>query len=250
MEPHLTPKKFCNGKKLPIPVINAIVCYCPMPKFFDEYKIIKLDKQIRYFIHVHNKHVIICQYNGTKFLVISEVYGGPVGSTVLEELNFYGIENIVGLGFVGSFSDDLKIGSIIVANDALSESGTTFIYNKNEIIDRKFSLFLKNIYSTRIWTSNVLYREYISDIEGAKSKNCSVVNLETSHFYAVCNFLNIKSEYYAIVTNNINNNQDKLSDILDQKDLMLENIQNTLIQKILDSSFAFKNIKTINVTKY
>jgi hypothetical protein len=46
-------------------------------------------------------------------------------------------------------------------------------------------LNLNNIIGTCIWTTNTLYREYTKNISEAKEKGYSVVNMDTSHLYAV-----------------------------------------------------------------
>mgnify|MGYP006057099035 CR=1 FL=1 len=112
---HTTPRKLLGDQKLPITCNLAFVCYCPMPTIFEQY-IIDVDTTVdRYFIHTHNNHVKFCRYHDTTFVVVAEVYGGPVSVTTVEELNFYGIKTIIGLGFVGSLTFDLPTGSLIVA---------------------------------------------------------------------------------------------------------------------------------------
>ena len=207
-EPYITPRKLLGDKSLPEAVAScklAFVCYCPMPFIFDRYKLnIRLDD--RYFIHSHNSHVMFCDYLGSKFIVIAEVYGGPMSVTTVEELKHYGIKTIIGIGFVGSLTSRLPTGRIIVAEKALVEPGTTPHYCKNtDIVGPTLQLKMGGFSQEYVWTTNALYREYKEDVETALKFGCSVVNMDTSHLYAACKMLDIACEYYAVVSDVIGN---------------------------------------------
>lgn len=198
--PYITPRKLLGDKKLPLECNIGFICYCPMPVIFEKYKLM-MDLDRRLFIHTHNSHVMFCNYKDINFIVVAEVYGGPVSVTTVEELKHYGIETIIGIGFVGSFVERLPIGTMIVANKSLAEPGTTPHYNKDgcKYINSTLKLGL-NIDKECVWTTNALYQEYDEDIKYAVENGCSVVNMDTSHLYAACNMLDIECEYYAIVS--------------------------------------------------
>lgn len=200
-EPYITPRKLLREKVLPIECKLAFICYCPMPVFFEQYKqdVTLMD---RYFIHTHNSHIMFCNYLGINFIVIAEVYGGPVSVTTVEELKYYGIDTIIGVGFVGSLTTELSTGTMIVGRQSLIELGTTPHYNEidNLYVKPTLQLEIDGISNEYIWTTNALYREYHDDIKNAIKLGCSVVNMDTSHLYASCKVLNIKCEYYAIVS--------------------------------------------------
>ncbi len=54
------------------------------------------------------------------FIVISEVYGFEVGSTTVEEVLYYGIRDIIGIGYVGAFNG-AAIGQRFIATAAMSD---------------------------------------------------------------------------------------------------------------------------------
>lgn len=219
--PYITPNKLLGDKCLPLDCKLAFICYCPMPIGFNKFKInIKLND--RYFVHIHNSHIDFCQYNNINFIVIAEVYGGPVSATTVEELKYYGIETIIGIGFVCSLKQSLSPGTLIVADNTLNESDTIPHYLDKQATNGKVSgtnnsnrendLYVKpaiifneertdSIFqSVCVWTTNALYREYKDDVIYALEMGCSVVNIDTSHLYAVCNCLNIRCRYYAVVS--------------------------------------------------
>ncbi|CAH6420420.1 Phosphorylase [uncultured virus] len=209
IQPKITPRKLLGNRGLPINCNFAIVCYCPMPPKFVEYEI-KVPPNDRYFIHTHNSHVMFCEFNNRKFIVVAEVYGGPVSVTTVEELHHYGIKTIIGLGFVGSLHPDHPIGSCIVADSTTLECGASLHYliDNNttsggifpEYLFPSIKLEIEDIPKVRIWTTNALYREYPDEIRSAQQKGCKVVNMDTSSLYAASGRLGVDCEYYAVVS--------------------------------------------------
>lgn len=216
--PYITPKKLLGDQRLPIDCKVAIVCYTPMPLIFKQYEIPKSEYKYptsdRYFIHTHNDHILFCQYKDIFFVVASEVYSGGISATTAEELHFYGIEKIIGLGFVGSFDKNFPIATKIYAEKALIERGTTLDYLEIGHTDLSFmkdgpyvypinKISTNNIIDIKpatIWTHNSLYREYPRDVKRAIENECNVVNMDTAHLFAVCKLLNVSCSYYAVVT--------------------------------------------------
>ncbi|AVG46648.1 purine phosphorylase [Acanthamoeba polyphaga mimivirus] len=247
-KPYITPQKLLGESHLPIDVDLAFICYCPMPIVFEDYKL-NIELNNRLFIHTHNSHVLFGKYDEMTFIVVAEVYGGPVSVTTVEELKHYGINTIIGIGFVGSFNPAIKTGSTIMASKSLIELGTTPHYYANRgyytFPHYELSTILK-MPETCVWTTNALYREHKTDILNAIKSNCHVVNMDTSHLYASCEMLNIKCVYYAVVSDYMSieeseeiTNSEEWSNELTKavngsKSIVIQS-QTQLIQSLLDS---------------
>lgn len=205
---YVTPKKIHQDKSLGYDCDFAIICYCPMQKFFDQYETKKSEKDIRYFLHSHPLMVKHCETNSYKFIVVSEVYGGPVSVTTVEELYFYGVRKIIGIGFVGSMNESYPIGTNLFVDRALIEQGTTPHYlNDPEILfvcgsEKPINILIPN---ATVWTTNAIYRETPKDVERVTRLGCHVVNMDTSHLYASAHSLSIHVTYYATVSDVLNN---------------------------------------------
>jgi len=247
MEPLITPKKLLGEKTLPIKCDVAFICFCPTPKAFSECEI-PIPLKERYFIHSNNSNVLFCEYNKQKFIVISEVYGGPVGVTTVEELHYYGVKKIIALGFVGSLDSKIPCGTMIRAKDSFNEIGTTPHYLNHE---SKFSyptgksIFRDDIESINmkdvtVWTTNALYREYSHQVLQMKELGCQVVNMDTSHFFASTDLLKIESEYFAIVSDVLDEAwENELKEAIeDEKTSKVSSSQDILIQRILFRLFC------------
>lgn len=212
MQPYITPQKLMTDKRLPIKCSIAIICLIPMPKYFEQFEIQDISKEQlkeRLFVSLHPLHVMYCRYNDTPFVVLSEVYGGPVCASLVEELHYYGVKCIIGLGFVGSLDDRFPIGTIVEAISSLAEPGTTPHYDKSQFINTDQSMI--NLFKNHefakvvVWTTNAIYREYKDDVDFAKNLGCQVVNMDTSHLFASCKMLGIMYGYFATVSDSVLN---------------------------------------------
>lgn len=195
--PQLTPAKLFNGKKLPADweeAKAAFICFTPFPAGFEKY-VIQVSTE-RFFLHSPCSEVRLCTYNNSSFIILSEVYGFEVGSTTVEELIYYGIKNIIGIGYVGAFNG-APIGQRFIAKSALSDLPLARHYGveANEAIypSTKFYALIKNLGQSdgtdweeySVWCTNSLYREYPATIQEMKERNCSVVNMDTISPYSV-----------------------------------------------------------------
>lgn len=233
---------------LPIECAFAFVCYCPMPSVFEKYIIQK--SEIRYFVHSHPLFVVFCEYEGYKFVVIAEVYGGPVSSATIEELNGYGLKKIYGIGYVGYLGDviiedqpprQLKIGQNIRAASSLAELGTTPHYegklDDEYIVTNDTYHHIDGIVDVCIWTTNCMYRETQREVDRVKDLGCEVVNMDTSHFIAACEDMHITCNYFATISDIVKFNndgwEDGLSAALSDSKSIVRRSQDELIESIL-----------------
>ncbi len=194
-KPHLTPEKLFGNTTLPpkwAAARIAFICFTPLPAGFQAY--IQETAKERYFLHSPNAEVHLCQFEETTFIVISEVYGFAVGTTTVEELIYYGVDHIIGIGYAGAFNG-AKVGQHFVAKDTMSDlpiaahygvdafqrtTPTTAFYDllKSKIEDiSQWGLYT-------VWNGNSLYREYADAIQQMIAKGCDVVNMDTLSVYA------------------------------------------------------------------
>ncbi|QIN54556.1 nucleoside phosphorylase [Cedratvirus kamchatka] len=220
--PHLTPSDLFTKKALDVDL--ALLCFCPSSPSLEKYKVENIEERL--FLHIHPSHTFYALLNGVRFIVICEVYGGPVAVSVVEELAFYGVKSVIGLGFVGSLLSTLKQGDMVIVERALTEPGTTPFYSLEEYLSPdQFLLdyFLQTSPSpgrVTSWTTNAIYREYTEDIQEALSQGCQVVNMDTSHLYASCGKLGIKCVYLAAISDGLEKDTQDLSFLSQGADLL------------------------------
>ena len=201
----LTAREMNEGKELLYTCDFAVVCFCPLPKTFLSYKYetYTVDNDNRPFTHVKSNNIMYCFSEGFTFLVLSEVYGGPVGATVVEDLHHYGINNVYAFGFAGALNDKFKVGENVHCTSALPSDGVTEHYIELKYGEHIFPLehHIELKYrECAVWTIDHFYRQTQEQVKEAQRLGCDIVNMDTSFFFAACRSLGMICRYFATIS--------------------------------------------------
>ena len=196
--PHLTPSKLV-GQRFPRDTFGdtkiALVAYCPPPRILEKYNPVSTTDQ--YFIHVSPDSVKKLSHKGINFLSLVHVYGGPVSATTVEELAYYNFDFILAYGLAGGLgTQNLQMGDFYLVDRAQVADGTTPHYTQEPIVSADSSLkttILEHwqdtnpqpIHAVQAITGDTLYREDEAFLAAARERDCDIVNLDSSHLYAV-----------------------------------------------------------------
>ena len=195
--PHLTPAKLLRSNQLPpewAAAKSALICFTPFPNGLRPYVVETAPE--RFFLHSPNSEVHLCRFQDISFIVISEVYGFAVGSTTVEELVYYGIDTILGVGYVGAFNG-ASVGQRFVATSTISDLPLAKHYGADAFEHREPSPKLAALLTKcaaddevawgryTVWNGNSLYRETPELVQQMKDYGCDVVNMDTLSVYAV-----------------------------------------------------------------
>jgi uridine phosphorylase len=193
--PHLTPQTLVGRRFAPDvfgDVKVALVGYCPPPSVLDRYSPERVTDQ--HFIHVSPDSVRLLTHQGRRFLSLAHVYGGPVSSSTVEELAYYGIEFVLAYGLAGGLgTGDLGMGDYYLAEDTLAADGATPHYTgarllraDQDLINAALSLWPGQapLRPVRVATGDAIYREYDALLEHYRLEGCDLVNLDCAHLYA------------------------------------------------------------------
>jgi uncharacterized protein len=233
----LTPAQLNEGKTLLYPCDFAIICFRPLPTIFYRYNhdIYTEDTDDRPFTHVHSSHIMYCFVKDVTFIVLAEVYGAPVGAATLEDLHSYGINKVFAFGYAGSLTKEIEIGENVYAASAYPDEDVTKHYvdvKEGEHIIAKEKNILE-VKECSVWTIGHFYRQTREQVEKALKLKCQIVNMDTSHFYSVCESLNIMGYYYCTISDTYAEKwNNHLSKALSGDSLLLD-IQNSLINGII-----------------
>jgi hypothetical protein len=211
--PHLTPEKLV-GLRFPKNTFGkikvALVGYCPRPAVLDRYA--PRDTTDQYFIHVSPASVQICRHAGVEFLSIVHVYGGPVSAALVEELGYYGIDTILAYGLAGGLGTrGLKMGDFYLVERALVQDGTTPHYTADtripsdaglnaRILDLSRKAHFPEMTPVQAMTGDALYRESDEKLTAARVAGCDIVNLDSSHLFAVSRAVGIRSTECGVIS--------------------------------------------------
>lgn len=208
--PLITPKKWLGHNTLPIESCSvAVVGFCRFGAMKQKL-LAELLPESR-FSHLDLSHQFVGQVGGRQLLALERIYGGPLSATVIEELAYYGIQKVIGYGYAGSLTLNIPVGQIVLADAAFISDGTSreylseegFVYPDNELSQQieecaaRTNLPFRKV---KVWTTDALYREYPEKIRGWREAGAEVVNMDTSHFYAVSHIVGISSAYLCVVS--------------------------------------------------
>jgi uridine phosphorylase len=196
--PHLVPSNLV-GHRFARDAFNeikiALVGYCPPPATLSNYDPVPTASQ--YFIHLSPDSVKTISYKGTRFLSLAHVYGGPVSASTVEELAYYDFDYILAYGLAGGLGTrGLRMGDFYLVESAFAADGTTPHYTHEPVVfcsaelrakmtDLSHNTDLKNITWVRAYTGDAIYREDADLLQAARDRDCDVINLDSSHLYAV-----------------------------------------------------------------
>ena len=146
---------------------------------------------------------------GIPIIIVGPVLSGPWVAMALEELKVLGLKYAIGIGAYGSFSDELQIDDIVIADNAIISDGTSKEYsNDSEAKPTKRLLDLVEVIFQRenqkyktasVWTLDAMYRESIEKMKMWSKRGAECVNMETGTFYTVARELDIESIYFGFV---------------------------------------------------
>lgn len=122
--------------------------------------------------------------------------GAPMAVDTLEILKALGVENVISVGLIGSFVDDLDIGEIVVVNKAFVEEGTSLHYYESidySVPNTKLFNQLHKYFNTSkvatIVSTDTIYRQTFYKEELWRNKGCVGVDMETSALMSVGQYL-------------------------------------------------------------
>jgi purine-nucleoside phosphorylase len=211
-EPIITPGKWLNRDALPSELKGctlAIVGFCRFDDMRSRLAAEPLSESL--FSHLGVSHQFVARVANKKVLALECLYGGPLSATVVEELAHYGIKQIIGYGYAGSLTRDLPVGQVVLAGAAIVSDGTSREYLPEvEVVypDEAMMRCLREtansanipVREVTVWTTDALYREYPDKVAAWRKAGADVVNMDTSHFYAVGRVAGVSVVYLCVIS--------------------------------------------------
>ena len=168
----------------------------------------KFLKNAKKVTDVRNMYGFTGEYEGKRISVMSSGMGMPSMGIYSHELyTEYGVESIIRIGTAGTYSEDIKVKDIVLADSVYSESSfnkvlcgddTDVLFpneNLNHIIEESAKEIGKQIHKGRVYSTDVFY----ADVKGKdwtyfkNEKKCVCCEMESFGLFAVANHLNKKA---------------------------------------------------------
>jgi purine-nucleoside phosphorylase len=102
-------------------------------------------------------------------------------------------------------------GQIVLGDAAVLSDGTAreylpdaeIVYPDHELAQRLYECAVRTgvkVRGAKVWTTDAIYREYPEKVAGWRQAGAQVVNMDTSHFYAVSDVVGIAAVYACVVS--------------------------------------------------
>jgi uridine phosphorylase len=154
-------------------------------------------------------------YGGTK---ITSINGGRFSADTAittEILCNAEAKTMIRIGSCGSLSEDIKIGELVVIENALCGDGVTPYYTKDknhepqadkELTDELYEAAQKSGYKVhrgKAWSTDAILKETREVVSAAVDKGAIAVDMVTSTFLTICEQYNIPAAVILAVSDNV-----------------------------------------------
>ena len=152
-------------------------------------------------------------YKGKKITIFPSGMGNPsIGIYSYELFKYYDVDTIIRIGTIGGYSNDLKVGDVVLAETSVTTSNYALIQNGDIRKEINSNMYLNNtinnvakdnninLFESRVLCSDVFYDN--SDYKELESKyNVVGVEMETFALFHTADMLNKKATALLTISN-------------------------------------------------
>ena len=143
--------------------------------------------------------------------IIARTIGGPYAVLIAEQLQTAGVRLIAGLTSAGRVSAELPIPSLVVADSAIRDEGTSYHYLApgNEVqcqanvttVARELAAAGFTVRTGKVWTTDAPYRETNAQFRKWTARGALAVEMQAASLFAFANARRAKVVVVARVSN-------------------------------------------------
>lgn len=161
----------------------------------EKYEIEKISDRFPRFL---NKCPIYRIKNCKEICFLDGGRGAPQAADTIETLKALGVTNIISVGMIGAFADQIEIGDIVIPPLAFCEEGISHHYYKkiesarpNGELFHKAINFIENTRQLPIVSTDAIYRQTFYKEALWREKGAIGVDMETSALFSVGSYLDL-----------------------------------------------------------
>jgi uridine phosphorylase len=190
-----------HGKETP-----KIPPYCVLAFFKEMYEHVDktFDPEVIHYFSEKNPMfgpIHVFDYEGVDIAFVFPGIASPHAASILEFMIAFGGEYFISIGNVGTLSQDIKRGDIILPTKALRDEGTSFHYQEPSRYSYPSDLMLdctrRSLEENNVtfreggtWTTDAFFRETVEKVEEFYSEGCLTVEMEASALFSVAKYRN------------------------------------------------------------
>lgn len=124
--------------------------------------------------------------------------GAPMAADTMEVLCAMGVRNVISVGMMGGFSENIHVGDIVIPNRAYVEEGTSLHYYESieysepdAILFTKVKQAITDCQIAPIISTDAIFRQTFYKEALWRGKGCVGVDMETSALFSVGKYLDL-----------------------------------------------------------
>jgi uridine phosphorylase len=147
--------------------------------------------------------VYVTTWEGEQIAYFFPGVGAPAACSAMEEAIVMGCRDFVAVGGAGALIPELKLGEVVIADQALRDEGTSYHYlapsrfvSADETVNAAIAASLDAVdvpyRSGMTWTTDAIFREPRSRVDRRLAEGCITVEMEASAFFAVAKYRGVR----------------------------------------------------------
>lgn len=167
-------------------------------------------------------HMYALEIDGYKYGIVPRTIGGPYAVLVAEQLRVSGAQVVLGLTSAGRVSHSLPVPSLVVADAAIRDEGTSFHYlpaapsvAANSDLARVIASALGGlglpVSQGPVWTTDAPYRETQQQLAEHARQGVLAVEMQAASLFAFSIAQQFPVGIVAHITNAVDHNEDPFS---------------------------------------
>lgn len=133
--------------------------------------------------------------------------GAPMAVDTIETLNALGVENVISVGMIGGFAEDIQVGNVVIPDRAYVEEGTSLHYferldysQPNPELFKKLANDVPGHRIAPIISTDAPYRQTFRKEQLWRDRDCVGVDMETSALFSVGKYLGLNVAAVLVVS--------------------------------------------------
>jgi len=152
-------------------------------------------------------HFYAINFKGKRIAFVQPGVGAPNAGAILEKAIAFGAKHIVACGGCGVLDKEIAVGHVLLPTLAYREEGLSYHYlppseaieiepRTIEVLETVLKENQIDYLSTKVWTTDAVYRETLKKTAYYKAKGCLAVEMELSGLAAVAKFRGVDFGQY------------------------------------------------------
>jgi len=167
------------------------------------------------FSRLYLSRLYLSDTTGPEISVVGPMIGAPYAAMILETLVAWGCRQVVFFGWCGAIGRDVRIGDIIIPENAVIDEGTSRHYLGDDIrsvgpaenltrrLHQSFSTQKIDFHQGSVWTTDAVYRETRGKVRHHQQAGVLGVEMELAALFSVGRYRSVEVAGVLVVSDEL-----------------------------------------------